>query len=356
MRVVINELSCSYFTTFAYHNQHYLHIVALPRRIMSKRNADPLMPFSRRSKRLTSNAVLQMPEAPAVSPPSRTAYAPAPTSLMGLPREMRDQIYHEVWNQKAAFDIALPGKQKQSTGPQLAKVQYDMGYPLLYQGHEPKPTPQREPWFLASKQLCVEAIEQFQRGATWIFIGCRNNIAYFWTPPVYAGRWKAPPSRRAVPSLSLYLLTPDHATSITIEGPAEIESFFEVDSKENGVKYMSFTDTILMPALYSCLTDSIHLRNIDMFMKVADWQRVGTAVPTVVDFGKLQKLELPCLKQLRVFVEYVIEVPEDKTPKEVFRRALSEFGMKLIGNTGVESTDDKHHSDETTFVVSFVRK
>jgi hypothetical protein len=321
---------------------------------MSKRNADQLTASSRQNKRLKHRAALKKPGAPAVSQRSSTANPPALTSLMSLPRELRDQVYHEVWKQKTTFDIALPGEQNRGKGPHLAKVYYTMGYavpnryPVPPQAHKPKPkrTPQRKPWFLASKQLCAEAIEQFQRGVTWTFIGCRNGIGSFWTPP----------SRWAVTSLSPYLLTPDHATSISIEGPADMTASFEINSKGNGVKRMSLADTVLMPSLYSCLTTSIDLRSIDMFMKVEDWQRVSIALPTVVEFGKLQKLELPCLKKLRVFVEYVIEVPDDQNLKEVFGRALSEFGSKLVGDAGVESTDDKHHSDETTFVVSFVRK
>lgn len=132
----------------------------------------------------------------------------------------------------------------------------------------------------------------------------------------------------------------------------------ELDSEEKPSYCMTFqSDTDIFQRLASSFTASSSLRMLSLSMVVrrcTDERCIsdipvtvqlqpGTALPTVVDFGRLQDLKLPCPRTLRFFVKYKIEVPDDQNPKEVFRRALSEFGMKLTGDTGVESTNNKHH-------------
>jgi hypothetical protein len=96
--------------------------------------------------------------------PSITPTAPKRASLMGLPRELRDQVCHEVWKLKSDFEVALD-EEPTTRRPkkQIAVVHYGAaGDELDPVAAQPAPRAAKSKiWFLANKQLCAEVIQQF---------------------------------------------------------------------------------------------------------------------------------------------------------------------------------------------------
>lgn len=83
-----------------------------------------------------------------------------------LPREIRDQAYDEIWRTKKSFITRYHAFQ--------FYVEYEITADP-YSLTPPQPggasTP---PWLVANKQLTQEAIEQFQRKATWVYLEREN--------------------------------------------------------------------------------------------------------------------------------------------------------------------------------------
>lgn len=163
-----------------------------------------------------------------------------------------------------------------------------MDFPQARQGHKTRPTPQREPWFLASKQLYVEAIAQFQRDATWTFMGWEEGYIQNQGNPQYRSRWAAPPNLGSHTSLSTYLLMPTEATSICLEGrPACMLAGFKLDSKGKPTKLVSFSDTLFLPVLLPVLAGSRNLLSLHLDIGLQGCEQVDTHLPVVIDFGAL---------------------------------------------------------------------
>ncbi|KAF2644236.1 hypothetical protein P280DRAFT_477633 [Massarina eburnea CBS 473.64] len=104
---------------------------------------------------------------PAAKRQKRPAPATPSGSLFELPRELRDLIYHSVWLCQPAFPIMYRSSK------------FFISYSVPYRS-DPDPPPHAfksrtrkhpRPWFLASKSLLLEAMEQFHRGATARYTG-----------------------------------------------------------------------------------------------------------------------------------------------------------------------------------------
>lgn len=71
-------------------------------------------------------------------------------------------------------------------------------------------------------------------------------------------------------------------------------------------------------------------------------------------------MDLLRLQKLQVSVRYKIGVLQDESPKEAFKQALSELGMRLTGDVGVErvASDPLYlpKPEWPTFITTFVRK
>ncbi|KAF2250813.1 hypothetical protein BU26DRAFT_562779 [Trematosphaeria pertusa] len=82
--------------------------------------------------------------------------SPASSSLFfQLPRELRDQVYHEVW----------------TTTPHLRQRYLRKFYSVTYGHRKPSAQPvNTAAWLLASKQILLEGLAQFHRQSVWHFV------------------------------------------------------------------------------------------------------------------------------------------------------------------------------------------
>lgn len=97
---------------------------------------------------------------------------PPPSNLLGLPREIRDQIYDQVLRDQARFELHLcmENERFKRYGP-VTSFEISYGQPEDLSEEEEQdvvvnPRPYEMSWVKASKQVCTEALEQFQRKAT----------------------------------------------------------------------------------------------------------------------------------------------------------------------------------------------
>ncbi|KAF2832215.1 hypothetical protein CC86DRAFT_377419 [Ophiobolus disseminans] len=258
---------------------------------------------------------------------------PPRTSFFDLPRELRDQIYHEAWGStKPKFAVALP----ENPYSQIAKVWYGQRE-WLSSGHslDDKP-PERKRgrrdrlwcfWFLGSKQLCVEALQQFQRGATWTFIG-RGRAPQL--ERMIRGRWTAPFTRQIDRTLNPYLLTPSEAMDICIEKPLFMMTCGEIDGRGKSVKRVAFKHNEVLPLLPSNLIN-LHL-HIDV-EACGEWGSVDTID---VDFKPVQKLDVPNLQQLRFTLHFNDAFARDNDLTIEFQKAITRTGIELLSGSVVE--------------------
>jgi hypothetical protein len=85
--------------------------------------------------------------------------------FLRLPREIRDLIYHEIWQNKLPFTIISQDSE--------FMVEYEIcstqGYQVTIPGLKARSKQSKypAPWILTNKQILVEAVEQFQHKSSW---------------------------------------------------------------------------------------------------------------------------------------------------------------------------------------------
>jgi hypothetical protein len=113
---------------------------------------------------------------------------PARPPLLAPPRELRDQIYHEVWKEKPPFEVVLPDKTTQRL-TEGSVVHFDRKCHVFKissgdceEPSEAASSPRTKtskgttpPWIFANRQILEEAMEQFNRQTSWNYVEKRNR-------------------------------------------------------------------------------------------------------------------------------------------------------------------------------------
>jgi len=303
---------------------------------MAKRKADTTTTASAsKRQRRSKNVASKSSDTGTTTQPSTTAHSPAPTSFFSLPRELRDQIYHEIWRTKAGFELALPELRGHHSGgfdKQIVQVRYAKAM-VVHRARNPQN--KGRVWFLASKQLCAEAIQQFQRGAAWSFIG-PGPCCIHRSP----ANWTAPYTRRANASLSPYMLTPSGATDVSINRPANMKTYAELDGRNKFVKRVEIYDTRVLKQLVPSLAGSSGLKTLTLNINVETRWPADEQSAIEIDFKFLEDFDLPNLQLLRFSILYEDNsFKGDERLMEEFEKALSRVGMGLVGGDGIEENE-----------------
>lgn len=254
--------------------------------------------------------------------------------FLGLPREIRDQVYDLVWATKKPFELALPYRTDYSRDEQFLfvfRIAYVILEPLI-DIERPQIVPRRRRmWLLANKQICSEAVEQFQCVATW---SCVGQVYSYAGDRRFLGVWKSPTSRRKNARLGPHLLTPHCATTIDC-GHLTMATMQEVDHSEEATCLLSFVNEAprFLQRLDSSLAMAIALRKLSLSLCVGTFSYGTCSSPTDVDFLTLHNLDLPSLQVVEIKVEYVS--PVSSQGRVLFEDCLHQLCESLVGGFGV---------------------
>jgi hypothetical protein len=276
-----------------------------------------------------SNLVVQGPVTPA-------------KNFFDLPPELRCQVYHQIFVTKPPFQLKLPrssDRRRCDRGMSKFNVQYALADPISNPIGALSTRPKPPIWFLACKQMCIEAIGQFQRGATWIL----SNIDSFTIPegPQFSV-WKNAASGRTR-RVGPFLLTPSDAQDIRLISGPLMHAFGEIDHRGKPFNRVTWGwDNDVMQRLSSSVATSPNLRSLTVniiTMSPNRWNSKGGPgnAPCKVDYKWLGNLELPQLQDLKIELLYDTAFATDGRIMAAFDEATIEVGMKLIGGKGTWS-------------------
>ncbi|KAF2832214.1 hypothetical protein CC86DRAFT_377418 [Ophiobolus disseminans] len=136
----------------------------MPQKRRSKETVFP----SKRQRRATSPT--KDSETPAFCVNNSAITQTPGTSFFELPRELRDQIYHEALEIGATFVVSLPF----TRGP---PYQFRVEYGECPNKCHDKPKSKDITWLFTNKQIFHEGSEQFQRNATWTYHSLLGAVA-----------------------------------------------------------------------------------------------------------------------------------------------------------------------------------
>ncbi|KAF2134169.1 hypothetical protein P153DRAFT_353358 [Dothidotthia symphoricarpi CBS 119687] len=245
--------------------------------------------------------------------------------FLGIPRELRDLIYHEIWKTKKPFKVGLP----QRNDFRIFEVQYSAD---IVEPREDAltPTVQRSPWILASKQVLEEAIQQFQREASWTYM----NRPSFNTDVRQIGGWSSSITRRPANRRSPILLTIDTVPIIKFPQSLLMGAYGEMDNRETPIYRIQFySDTRhLLQSLFASVSRTASLRSLSLvvegkFGRVEDDRNVKV-------YSDLPSCDLPNLQTLEVLVLFREEVSEGTHFMSKLKESISGMGLAMMGGNG----------------------
>jgi hypothetical protein len=314
-------------------------------------------------KRQTVSANLNIRSHPSPNDPPSTEGAFQTTSFLDLPRELRDRIYHEIWNHIPALEVALPLKRDRhgdnstvykeseayfcSTAPKyhVFNVRYVSHESVVY--IDPLHYNPRQLWLLANKRMCVKTLQQFQRKATWTYRG----IVRSGRDRLHIGSWKAATPLRRKAHMGALLLLPSGAYSMNLEDHISMLATNELDSEEKPsycVTFWSDTDIFQRLASSFAATSSLRMLSLSMVVRRCADERYSLDILVTVQSQPLLNLNMPNLQVFQAVVTYPkIGVP-DNVLKEQFLVALSEADMTIIGGSGVETRESMEMTQNLT--------
>ncbi|KAH7391858.1 hypothetical protein BKA66DRAFT_28714 [Pyrenochaeta sp. MPI-SDFR-AT-0127] len=253
-------------------------------------------------------------------------------SFLALPRELRDQIYHEIWRTKPPFEVALPAKGDPHSAAQVYGMCNDYHvFKIFYELLEaPSPMtiiptknkkssarlsrtkikPKRPvPWFIVSRQILHESMEQFNRQAAWGYITCsygrKERQLAVWKP-LYAKRYSG--------RISPKLLALGNAATLNMPNLLTMYVHGEMDANENPLNSVIFDRNAaeLLRALGCGLAGTTSLKHLSIVLWANAWRGGASDHPIVVNLRLLSLLDLPNLQLLRL-------------------SSIGEMGMAMVG-------------------------
>jgi hypothetical protein len=301
-----------------------------------KRRKIKLGSSNTKRRRSSSNTNPQTLDSLVVTRTPVAADPSTPSLFLSLPRELRDLIYHQIWSTRQPFELALPQKSDRPLAENdyfIFTVHYSLHGTPTKTNRQQRYQRQSHIWCLANKQVCNEAIDQFQREATWTLI----NISCL-PESLYLGTWRKPASRGRAVRMGPVLLTPGGAFNIHLGKCIEMHTLGEMDSSEKPIHRIAFQQSNLLQRLGSSLSGTANLRSLGLNMLLWSFPPDSTTpYPVNIDLQLLQNLDVPNLQKLQFFIQYNKGFASDQRLKSKFRNSLSEVSIALIGGSGTET-------------------
>lgn len=271
-------------------------------------------------------------------------------SFLTLPRELRDLIYHECWSSCSAFKAALPKKGSIVRVPKqpqyledfyIFNVQYNsclepMDPPAVNSTltfRETFATTKGKsptlPWFLANKQVLSEALQQFNRLATWTHIILLPGDMEI----IQLASWKLPvPSRRKTKYIPL-LLALDNAHTIDMARSFTLYTHGEMDETEKPIHRIAFhaSTTPLLKTLASSVASMPNLKHLHIRLEAHAWYGGASDLPIIVDLQPLGDLDVPNLRSLEVLVHFNNSFQDDARLMSALKIGVEKAGVEVIG-------------------------
>lgn len=245
-------------------------------------------------------------------------------NFLSLPRELRDCVYHELWEFTPYIHITPCQKVVSNRG--MTRVR------AWYRRADNCSTPQGLPsWLRTSKQILAEATEEFELKGIWIFgIGARYDPAL--VPPILS----ALQARHVALDLqrSFYLSPED-------------ELFYTPGSclklNERAVEWVNKIVKYLKPARsVTELTVHLRLNHMQQLTKYIDFQGLGTTLAALQPWKFNVKVRYCCSAKLTVGVE------------ESIAQAISNMGAEVLKATVASNVSNvREYSKEISHTLNF---
>ncbi len=309
--------------------------------------------------------------------PPRSTFA---TSFLLLPRELRDQIYHEAWLLKPAFEVALPElgnhhHSGQEHGPREYYHIFKISYPVI---ENPPPgcklernihvnesnfitTSRSKPqpctaWILASKQILYEAMLQFNQKATWTYSACHRGQK---TRQLAAWRLLNANSRSS--RISPILLALSNAANVHVPGQFVTRLYAAMDMGEAPFLNVELRmDALkLLHPLVSGISGTMALQRLSLQMHASTWWRGYEERHVMFMFKPLDSLYLPKLQVFKLTVTCNDRFFASQLLMQGLREGISVLGRNMLGGKAKEEVDlptEPSFAETAVWVYSFSRQ
>ncbi|KAF2255456.1 hypothetical protein BU26DRAFT_156336 [Trematosphaeria pertusa] len=279
----------------------------------------------KRPLRQRASTAPQQPSTPTTSSSKRRktctpiSHQPASAFFALLPRELRDQIYHEIWAHKRPFYLIY--KETEFVVEYSIRVGLRPPFPRLRCPNRPLLP---SPWFFANKQMLAEAITQFDRQSTWTFK--RDNFSN--NAP------KKTPSR--------LLLNPWKTHTLDL-GKLKVSEQAELQSNERTVTTLvQFIEPVPQPLRYRRMgfISSPNLRILKLELSVSSYAPCKDPNrPIEVDLRALTSLTLQSLNVVEMKVSFGNYFEGDDALKARLKDSIEALGPVLLGGQGRQSLE-----------------
>jgi hypothetical protein len=252
-----------------------------------------------------------------------------PTNFFDLPQEIRDRIYHFIWDTKCGFLHTYKNL--------LFKFHYSEDYSIIddipnseseYWG-----LARKRPWYLVSKHFCSEAIEQFHCGAT---------VEYMWDKPdaITENMSSSSSSGRKL------LLSPWKCRTLDLGVITLREQFGLADNGRDAISTIQIRreEPLLRLRSSAGLTGSANVRVMKMQLDIrVNEHMIADLVGTVeVELGALAALDLSSLNMVEMKVGYYSRDGVEERMMEEVVEGIKEMGSFLVGGSATEVLEETH--------------
>lgn len=272
--------------------------------------------------------------------------SPTTSLFFDLPKEIRDQVYHEIWKQSTPVLVVY--KQEKTA----FKLFYDVAMDRI---QAEKDTPEEnEPymdcrttfdtgWLLTSRRIQEEAMEQLNRRSTWRlavnieFYQVKEDINSYGEafqvnmPGSFSVIIAPPPTRRAA-----FLLQPSGAHTLILR-TLTLEVLYELRSNRRGVdRIWSFarcTDQALK-WIVPAFAHAAQLKCLYLHFS-SNPGNDATSDSTITKFKHLTRVRLPNLAKVIIAIRFTpVHKGETTMVDDVLKNGISAMGRALVGGTG----------------------
>ncbi|KAF1942707.1 hypothetical protein EJ02DRAFT_511483 [Clathrospora elynae] len=284
--------------------------------------------------------------------------------FFALPREIRDQIYHEIWRMKPPFEVALSHKGNYHNNPKeyvhlrdyhVFRITYEnleiipgllleeqlgscetSSLEELLDSAKLQPNRSTSPWILASRQVLEEAMEQFNRQMSWTYVNYSTGRT---NTPTLA--WRSPRAKRANRQRKdPQLLAVENACHLILATQLTLNTLGEMDAKENAISRVMFDQkaTELLHVLGQGTVGSKSLKRLHLeFEACGPWCGEQLDDPIEVDLRHMESLDLPNLQALVVTVRFKESFRNDARLMSKLGEEISQKCKALVGDEGKET-------------------
>ena len=296
----------------------------------------------------------------------------ASSPFFRLPRELRDQIYHDIWRRKPRFDVSLPDKGDHHIAGQYhgRKERYHM-FQIVYQSI-PTPLPQNKvvrydspidydagqaakkkdeeftnpaPWILTNKQILHEAMQQFTYQATWIY-----SVSNLGRSTQQLAAWRLPSTPRGAPRFSPILLALRNAAKIHFPTQFELSVFAVMGQK--GAPFMkvdlSTTAKAILQHMKADLNGATSVNRLSLNLRATTWWTESRGFHVDVDLHGLHSLNLPNVRLLELSVILNDKFSANEKLVGDLREAIVQAGRQIVGGGEREVFVESFGSDVAT--------